>query len=128
MDFTEIFKRKEKFEQLEVLIKTLKEEQQTAELAFIQDHNLNITDFAEIEDEKEFYRLLEEFHSLPDIIALFAKIRSTEVEIRKAEDELLEAIISISPDDIAAGIRRFFHIHTFRQKTIAIFMKRIRDL
>jgi hypothetical protein len=65
---------------------------------------------------------------LPDVNALFTKIRSTEIEIRKAEDELLEAIISISPDDIAAGKRRFFHLQSFRQKTIAIFMKKIREL
>ena len=128
MYFNVVLQKKEKIDRLKTIIKTLKDDKRRAELHFIKEHGLDVNDLAEIKDEKEFYRLLEEFHTLPEVAALNEQIKSAETEKRQVEDDLIEEVISISPADIAAGIRKFYHLQSFRQKTLDTFLKNLHRL
>jgi len=122
----EAIQKKHKLDQLEKTIVRLEVEKRAAEIAFTQAHGLPVDDLAGIEDEKEFYRYIEEFCAHPDIITLNEKIRTAEAEKRLIEDEFIEMAISLGPDDVAKNIRRFTHLASFRKDLIDTYLRHLR--
>ena len=128
MTYYDAIQTKQKLDQFNGIIETLEAEKKTAEKTFIQDRGLCVDNLLDIKDENDFYSLLDDFLSLPEVIAINTKIMSIEAEKRPVEEDFLKEIISISPSHIAEGIRRFLHLQSFREKTIDVFLKNMREL
>ena len=122
----EVIQKKEKIDQLEKTIMELEVEKRAAEIAFIQARGLSVDDLADIEDEKEFNRYLGEFYAHEDIKAISKKIRTAEEEKRAVENEILESAVSLVPNDVAANLRRFLHLASFRKKVIDTYLRHLK--
>ena len=124
----DIFNLKDEYFRLDNTIKTLEAEKRRAELSFIQAHGLCVNELSDIEDETEFFDLLNKFVFQPEVSTLNTQIMTAENEKKAIDNALIDIALTLAPEDVAADMQKLKNIQSFREKTIAILFKNIRKL
>ena len=115
--------KKARIDQLEEIIRDLQKEELAAEQSFIKDRGLGVSDLVDIDDEKEFYRLMEEFVALPEVSIIQSKISAAKAEKKALVDEIIEKALALVPPKEAADLRKGINRVSFREKIINTYMK-----
>ena len=115
--------KKARIDQLEEIIRDLQKEELAAEQSFIKDRGLGVSDLVYIDDEKELYRLMEEFVALPEVFLIQSKISAAKAEKKALEDEIIEKALALIPPKEAADLRKGINRVIFREKIINTYMK-----
>jgi len=115
--------KKARIDQLEEIIRDLQNKELEAEHTFIKDRGLSVSDLVDIDDEKEFYRLMEEFVALPEVFLIQSQISTAQAEKKALEDEIIEKAIALLPPEEGAELRKGSNRVGFREKIISTYMK-----